>query len=62
MALAFASDDLYDVGASAIQVHGGIGFTWEHDLHFLVKRAKTLEAHYGSTEERLEEALAAGGW
>ena len=28
------------VSAAALQVHGGIGFTWEHDLHFLLKRAK----------------------
>jgi alkylation response protein AidB-like acyl-CoA dehydrogenase len=28
------------VTASALQVHGGIGFTWEHDLHFFLKRAK----------------------
>ena len=26
--------------ASALQVHGGIGFTWEHDLHLFLKRAQ----------------------
>jgi alkylation response protein AidB-like acyl-CoA dehydrogenase len=61
-AKAYAGDAARLVCGEAIQMHGGIGFTWELDLHFLVKRAKTLEAHYGSTEERLEEALAAGGW
>jgi alkylation response protein AidB-like acyl-CoA dehydrogenase len=39
----------------------GIGFTCELDLHFFFKRAKTLEAHYGSTEEQLERVLAAVG-
>jgi alkylation response protein AidB-like acyl-CoA dehydrogenase len=40
MAKAYASDAGFRVTASALQVHGGIGFTWEHDLHFFLKRAK----------------------
>ena len=39
MAKAYASDAGWRVTASSLQVHGGIGFTWEHDLH-LLKRAK----------------------
>ena len=50
------------VCGEAIQVHGGIGFTWEYDLHLYFKRAKHLEPLYGDTEyhrERvLQEALA----
>jgi alkylation response protein AidB-like acyl-CoA dehydrogenase len=30
-----------------LQLHGGIGFTWEHDLHFLLKRAKAGDALFG---------------
>jgi alkylation response protein AidB-like acyl-CoA dehydrogenase len=44
MAKAYASDAGFRVCASALQVHGGIGFTWEHDLHFFLKRA-TANAH-----------------
>jgi alkylation response protein AidB-like acyl-CoA dehydrogenase len=44
MAKAYASDAGFRVAASALQVHGGIGFTWEHDLHFFLKRA-TANAH-----------------
>jgi alkylation response protein AidB-like acyl-CoA dehydrogenase len=40
MAKAYAADAGWRVTASALQVHGGIGFTWEHDLHFFLKRAK----------------------
>jgi alkylation response protein AidB-like acyl-CoA dehydrogenase len=40
MAKAYASDAGYRVPASSLQVHGGIGFTWEHDLHFFLKRGK----------------------
>lgn len=46
----------------AIQVHGGIGYTWEYDLHLYWKRAKHLEPLYGDTiyhrERALEEVLA----
>lgn len=35
--------------ANAIQVHGGIAFTWEHDLHLYFRRAKTTEALFGSS-------------
>jgi len=40
MAKAYASDAGWRVPASALQVHGGIGFTWEHDLHLWLKRGK----------------------
>jgi len=60
-AKAYAGDAARLVCGEAIQMHGGIGFTWELDLHFYFKRAKTLEQHYGSTEEQLERALAAAG-
>jgi alkylation response protein AidB-like acyl-CoA dehydrogenase len=39
MAKAYAGDAGFRVTASALQVHGGIGFTYEHDLHFFLKRA-----------------------
>ena len=39
MAKAYASDAGWRVPDQAIQVHGGIGFTWEHDLHLFLKRA-----------------------
>ncbi len=47
MAKAYAGDAGYRVAGSAIQVHGGIGFTWEHDLHFFFKRAKSNAHAFG---------------
>jgi alkylation response protein AidB-like acyl-CoA dehydrogenase len=47
MAKAYASDAGFRVTASALQVHGGIGFTWEHDLHFFLKRAKSNAHAFG---------------
>ena len=37
----WSSDAARRVTASALQVHGGIGFTWEHDLHLYLKRASS---------------------
>jgi alkylation response protein AidB-like acyl-CoA dehydrogenase len=42
------------VCGDSIQVHGGIGFTWEYDLHLYMKRAKALEPLYGDTEYHRE--------
>jgi alkylation response protein AidB-like acyl-CoA dehydrogenase len=61
-AKAWAADAARLVCGEAIQMHGGIGFTWELDVHFYFKRAKTLEQHYGSTATQLERALAAAGY
>ena len=42
----------------ALQCHAGIGFTWEHDLHFWLKRGRAMEHVYGSAREH-RAALAA---
>ena len=44
---AFVSEAARQVCGDAMQVHGGIGFTWEYDLHLYFKRAKALEPLYG---------------
>lgn len=45
------------VCGDAVQVMGGIGFTWEHDLHFYFKRAKHLEVHYGDVDHHYQNVL-----
>ena len=47
------------VCGEAIQLHGGVGFTWEYDPHIYLKRVNTLEHFYGATREQLETALVA---
>jgi alkylation response protein AidB-like acyl-CoA dehydrogenase len=37
-------------GKSATQVHGGMGFTWEVDVHLFLKRAWLLDTHFGSVD------------
>jgi 3-oxochol-4-en-24-oyl-CoA dehydrogenase len=55
MAKAFASDAFPRIGASAIQVFGGVGFTWEHDVHLFYKRLLTLQESYGDAGDALDE-------
>jgi alkylation response protein AidB-like acyl-CoA dehydrogenase len=47
MAKAYVSDAYRKVASAGIQLHGGIGFTWEHDLHLYFKRAKGSEFSFG---------------
>jgi alkylation response protein AidB-like acyl-CoA dehydrogenase len=61
MAKACASDAGREVTASAIQAHGGIGFTWEADIHWLYKRAQLDAALLGDAKRhraRLASILA----
>jgi alkylation response protein AidB-like acyl-CoA dehydrogenase len=54
VAKAYVSEAARRVCGEAIQVHGGIGFTWEYDLHLYFKRAKTLEAAWGDADYHRE--------
>jgi len=47
MAKAYASDAARRIAAAGIQLHGGIGMTWEHDLQLYLKRAKASEIAFG---------------
>jgi alkylation response protein AidB-like acyl-CoA dehydrogenase len=47
VAKAYASDAYREVGNRAIQVHGGMGFTWENDAHLFYRRAKASELAFG---------------
>jgi alkylation response protein AidB-like acyl-CoA dehydrogenase len=47
LAKAAASDAYRRVSADGIQLHGGIGFTWDHDMHLYFKRAKSSEFTFG---------------
>ncbi|BBX66455.1 acyl-CoA dehydrogenase [Mycobacterium saskatchewanense] len=51
------------VASEALQLHGGIGFTWEHDLHLYLRRAKVNELLLGAPawhDERIFDTLVAG--
>ncbi len=57
-AKAYAGDAGRRVPRSALQVHGGIGFTWEHDLHFFLKRGEANAHMYGSANSHRETIAA----
>jgi alkylation response protein AidB-like acyl-CoA dehydrogenase len=54
VAKAYVGEAARKACGEAIQVHGGIGFTWEYDLHIYFKRAKALEAMYGDADYHRE--------
>jgi len=49
MAKAHCSDAYYRTAAENIQIHGGIGFTWEHPAHLYFKRAKASQLMFGDS-------------
>jgi len=57
-AVVLAAEAAQRNGKACIQVHGGMGFTWEVDAHLVLKRAMALSASIGANDERLD-ALAA---
>jgi len=55
LAKAYVSDAFFRVGASAIQVFGGVGYTWEHDVHLYYKRLLTLQQILGGSADHFQE-------
>ncbi|OBK21407.1 acyl-CoA dehydrogenase [Mycobacterium asiaticum] len=51
LAKAQAADTFVQCAEAAIQIHGGIAFTWEHSLHLYYRRAKTTAALFGSSAQ-----------
>jgi alkylation response protein AidB-like acyl-CoA dehydrogenase len=47
IAKAYCSDAFFQCAADSIQIHGGVGFTWEYDVHLFFKRAKSSETLLG---------------
>lgn len=63
LAKACASDAYMRTAAECIQIHGGIGFTWDHDTHLWFKRAKSSEVLLGDAcyhRERYLQLTEAG--
>ncbi len=63
VAKSYASDAYREVGNRAIQVHGGMGFTWENDVHLFYRRAKASELAYGDANfhrERVAQMVLVG--
>ncbi len=61
MAKAWCSDGYKHAAFEGVQIHGGIGFTWDHDMHLYFKRAKSSEVAWGDGDyhrERIAQLLS----
>ena len=61
VAKAVAADAAWHVATSALQVHGGIGFTWEHPIHLFVRRAAVSARLLGTVDQHLDRAAGLSG-
>jgi alkylation response protein AidB-like acyl-CoA dehydrogenase len=61
MAAARSADAGWEVPASALQVFGGIGFTWEHDLQFWLKRGRVAGRMLGTPRDHRERVAELSG-
>jgi alkylation response protein AidB-like acyl-CoA dehydrogenase len=60
LAKAYCSDAYFQCAAEALQIHGGVGFTWEYDVHLYFKRARSSEIFLGDAtyhRERLAQRI-----
>jgi alkylation response protein AidB-like acyl-CoA dehydrogenase len=58
VAKAYVSDAINRVAGHALQLHGGIGFTWEHDLHLYIRRARVNSLLSGDARTHRERLCA----
>jgi alkylation response protein AidB-like acyl-CoA dehydrogenase len=61
LALSVCADAAFRIAADTIQLHGGIGFTWEHDAHLYFKRATATRLLLGDTHEQRRLVAARSG-
>jgi alkylation response protein AidB-like acyl-CoA dehydrogenase len=54
IAKAWCSDTFKHAATNGIQIHGGIGYTWDHDMHLYLKRAKASEVAFGDADYHRE--------
>ena len=54
LAKAYCSDAYFQCAADCLQIHGGVGFTWEYDVHLYFKRAKSSESLLGDATHHRE--------
>jgi alkylation response protein AidB-like acyl-CoA dehydrogenase len=60
-AKAYASETLPRIGIDAVQLHGGVGFTWEYDIQLYLKRSKWMRPIYGDVDFHYDRLASLGG-
>jgi alkylation response protein AidB-like acyl-CoA dehydrogenase len=61
MAAAYVGEHGPDLAQECLQVHGGIGYTWEHDLHLLLRRIRSDAAMFGEPRWHREQLCQVHG-
>jgi alkylation response protein AidB-like acyl-CoA dehydrogenase len=61
MAAAYVGDQSRELAQECLQVHGGIGYTWEHDLHLLLRRIESNAVLYGEPSWHREQVCTLHG-
>ena len=60
-AKAYCADAFPQAGILGVQLHGGVGYTWEYDIQMYLKRAKWLRPMFGDADHHYERAARLGG-
>ena len=60
LAKAYASEAFARIGVDSVQLHGGVGFTWEYDPHLYLKRSKWARPAFGDSDFHYDRAIAIG--
>ena len=60
-AKAYASEAFARIGVDCVQLHGGIGYTWEYDAQLFLKRSKWVRPAFGDADHHYERVAALGG-
>lgn len=58
IAKAWCNEAAFENAGEALQIHGGVGFTWEYDIHLYFKRAKASQSLLGSSDRHREQIAA----
>jgi alkylation response protein AidB-like acyl-CoA dehydrogenase len=58
MGAAYVGEQANEIAQQCLQIHGGIGYTWEHDLHLMMRRVQANSALYGTPTWHRERVCA----
>ena len=62
LAKAYASEALPRIGVDGVQLHGGVGYTWEYDIQLYLKRSKWVRPAFGDADFHYDRVAQLGGY
>lgn len=61
MAKAWANDAFTRIGIDVVELHGALGYTWDHDAHLYLKRSKWVKSTFGGSDRHYDRVASLGG-